>query len=551
MSAKITKITTTLFLMFSGLIIAQQSLGNAFSTTEKIVLHTNATTLVSGETLYYKLYCQDAQNKPGQLSKIAYVCLVDSQRNTVFIQKLYLENGVAQGDFFVPSSLTSGSYKLVGYTKWMTGQPKVNYPQLDVAIVNPFAPADKAGSELSFKTMRLSSAKAAIAPKKSSWATREKVELGISVPSKGHYSLSVRRKDSLFMLFPEMSASAQNTFVLSESTVLPELRGESISGKVSSKSGNSVKGVTVSLSFPGKDFTTKVIDTRPDGSFTFTLDKPYFQQDAIVQVGGANRQDYLLVLDKLPQPDFSRFEFQAFPVTASAKNAIAQRAVATQIENAYFARKKDSIPAFASKSAFYAPSGTVFKLDEYTRFPTFAETLTEVVEGTFYTKNGDKYSVSVRENILGYDPVGGSMVIVDGIWLPDPTELFDYPAKNIDRITAIPGTYYLGSQGFNGLVSVQTKDGNYEPKSKGDFIRNEKLPRPFPAKRYFAPDHAAPTDRRIPDYRYQLAWIPDFSGDEPTIGFYASDVKGVFEAVLEGVSEEGTPVFATAEFEVK
>ena len=544
------QITTAILLIFSGVLLAQQNVTPAFSATEKIRLHTNATTLVSGETLYYKLYCHDAGNRPGQLSKIAYVSLVGPDRKAVFTQKLYLENGVAQGDFFIPSSLNSGSYKLVGYTKWMAGQPVTEIPQLDVAVINPFAPAGKMGSEMSYKSMRLSSLNASVTAKKPTWAAREKIELDITLPSDGNYSLSVRRKDSLSTLFPEQSTESQSTFKLSESRFMPELRGETISGKLTTKNGAAVSGITVSLSFPGKSFATKVINTRNDGSFTFTLDHPYFQSEAVLQVGSENRENFTVTLDDLPQPDFSSLTFAPFPVTEAARSNIKAHAVASQIENAYFVRKKDSIAAFATIPNFYEPSGTVYKLDDYTRFATFAETLTEVVEGTYFTKKDNKYSVHVREFIVAYDPTGDSMVLVDGIWLPDPSELFDYPAKNIDRITSIPGTYYLGSKGFNGLVSVQTKEGKYQPKSEGSYILKDKLPRPFPPKNYYAPDYSANNDTRIPDYRYQLAWIPKLE-NQKTVAFYASDVKGTFEAVIEGFAQDGTPVFATAAFEVR
>jgi len=52
---------------------------------ETVFLSTNATTFVTGETLYYKLNCLKLSDKtPSNFSKTAYVELVDSDKKTVF-----------------------------------------------------------------------------------------------------------------------------------------------------------------------------------------------------------------------------------------------------------------------------------------------------------------------------------------------------------------------------------------------------------------------------------------------------------------------------------
>jgi len=49
---------------------------------------------------------------------------------------------------------------------------------------------------------------------------------------------------------------------------------------------------------------------------------------------------------------------------------------------------------------------------------------------------------------------------------------------------------------------------------------------------------------RIPDYRNQLLWIPNFKLDrqEKIIKFFTSDNKGVYEICLEGFTNDGKPV---------
>ncbi|HJY14314.1 MAG TPA: hypothetical protein VJ304_16075, partial [Flavobacterium sp.] len=91
---------------------------------ESVYVHANASTFVTGETLLYKIYCLKSSDKtPSIISKIAYVELVDSNKKSVFKTKIALENSYGQGDYFIPTTLKTGNYKLIGYTDWMLNKP--------------------------------------------------------------------------------------------------------------------------------------------------------------------------------------------------------------------------------------------------------------------------------------------------------------------------------------------------------------------------------------------------------------------------------------------
>ena len=76
---------------------------------ETVFVHMNASFFFAGEYLYYKVYCLDKNTKNlSAISKIAYVELVGEDRTKVFAQKIRLENGEGEGDFFIPVSIPSG-----------------------------------------------------------------------------------------------------------------------------------------------------------------------------------------------------------------------------------------------------------------------------------------------------------------------------------------------------------------------------------------------------------------------------------------------------------
>jgi hypothetical protein len=81
---------------------------------EKVFMHYNTSIIFPGEYLYYNFHCLlDKQGTTSRLSKIGYVELVGADKQIIMRQKLALKNGRAQGDFFIPTDIPSGNYKLV------------------------------------------------------------------------------------------------------------------------------------------------------------------------------------------------------------------------------------------------------------------------------------------------------------------------------------------------------------------------------------------------------------------------------------------------------
>ena len=90
---------------------------------EKIFVHYNSSLLFPGEYLYFKLY--NLNSDTGNLSrnsKLAYVELIGQDESKIFKQKILLDNCRGQGDFFIPTNVPSGKYKLLAYIKLIRNQ---------------------------------------------------------------------------------------------------------------------------------------------------------------------------------------------------------------------------------------------------------------------------------------------------------------------------------------------------------------------------------------------------------------------------------------------
>jgi hypothetical protein len=552
------------------------------STQETIFLHANTSTFLTGETLFYKLYCLNPlNNKPSQISKIAYIELVDNEKKSFQKNKVYLEKGIGAGDYFIPTTLKTGNYKLIAYTKWMLNNPKSQTFEIDIFIINPFQ-TQKPNENVTFdNTLKnnISSSQSYTTNSyadnekridfefdKESYYTREKATLKIKslteTIEKGNYSVSIRKTDQIPTLkqttpqefIAKTSGSYENNTITSYAYI-PELRAELITGSIVSKSNSSVSNKSISLSLPGKEYVLKIVKTNSDGKFAFLLDHfPNFSS-AIMQILDPNPSDYSIVLDPLPTFDTSKLKFSSkLNLTENLKSDIEDRSTASQIQNAYYQTKKDSLVQEAVISPFFNTIEKTYILDDYTRFPTLKENVVEVIIELYYRKNNGKYQLRVRNDHKDLESYGPPLVIVDGLQIQDPSDLFEYNMGNVDKVSLITEPYVYGPDLYGGLISFETKNSDFATNYVKKYLKTTDIQRPNPEKVYYNPDYSSGnTLKRIPDYRYQLLWKPNLKLDqkEDNISFYTSDLKGNFEVVLEGFTEEGKPVYVSKNITVK
>lgn len=543
---------------------------------ESIFVTTNAGIFLTGEILQYKLFCLNNQdNTASTYSKITYVELVDSNKKSLFTQKLFLENGAGNGDFFIPTTLETGNYKLVGYTSWMLNKSNPDYFNIDISIINPYQINTKTQDnnilENDFSKKIKPSTKTtddnvSIQINKTKYSNREKVDVKIKLQgtkiNKGNFSMSVRKIDE-FSLKNKLSSkefitskkirNIENSFN-EGNIIIPELRGEIISGKISSKSGtNSIENKNISLSIPGENYAFEITKTNKNGEFLFNLEKSFPSTNVIVQIIESDKENYKIEINKIQSPNYSSLTFNELHLNPELKEIIEEKAIASQIENAYYNNKKDSIPSIKSTTKFYDPLSKEYILDNYTRFPTLKETVIEIVDGMYFKTTNNNYTLHLYDYDVNSELQIPSLVLVDGLIIQDINELFEHKADLFYKINIIKGGYYFGSKLYNGLIAFTTKKYDYDSKLKGDFIIRPDILRPLEKKEYYQPNYTNNLNSRIPDYRYQLLWIPEIKleNKEQTISFFTSDVTGEFEILLEGFSEDGTPIYTSEIIEVK
>ncbi|NAS13068.1 hypothetical protein [Poritiphilus flavus] len=542
---------------------------------ESLYLHQSSSILFPGEYLYYSIYCLNTRSlKMSNISQVAYVELLGEDGSKIFTNKIKLRRGMGQGDFFLPVDVPSGNYKLVAYTNWMKNAGSRQFFKSDLAVINPYRSDQSAilasEEEVQDSTTNVLSnlstdSPVALLTDKDTYGNRERVELILKNYRGnlgfGTYSLSVRKLDD-FKAPPQITATAnaeEYSAKLKEvpnrvnSVVfIPEQRGELFSGRVvNANTGDPVKKEYIGVSLPGKDFQTKSALTDDKGNFVTYLNKPYNTDIAVLQLMDGNQSPHKYTIADLSDWDFDLKDFYNFKISVKDREAILERSLNNQLENAYFQVKPDTLKAAEVTDPFDGEIPLVFELEDYTRFGTLRETLVEVVEHVWVKKEDkDSYTFWVREPL---EPLNSEytafppLVTIDGILVPDHNSILDYDARSIKSIGVLRDRYVLGSKTYQGLVVLETLNGDYIDKVRKPSNGIIPLLKPSPEKEYYRPAYTeenSPEFARIPDFRTQLLWEPRLVVQSPEIPlpFYTSDVAGTYEIRLEGYTSYGKPI---------
>ena len=110
---------------------------NKGALTEKVFAHTDKNFYLAGEIVWFKLYVVNGDdNTPIDLSKVAYVEVLDKNQKPILQGKIALEKGTGNGSLYIPVSFNSGVYRLRAYTNWMKNFDPGYYFEKPITIIN-------------------------------------------------------------------------------------------------------------------------------------------------------------------------------------------------------------------------------------------------------------------------------------------------------------------------------------------------------------------------------------------------------------------------------
>ena len=532
----------------------------------------NNNLFLAGERLHYRAFCLSGSGDASSLSEVMYVSLRTDEDSIVFDHKIRLNEGAAHGFFFIPTTIQTGVYRILSFTNFALNNTDHPVSQDEIYIINPFVkPAKASGEKLDRKVISLAPETSnpvdqatkrdiSLTTDKSSYALREKISLTmvntVGALASGNYAVSIRKLAPLQL--PEVG-SHRVKYEYSEKNIfhLPELRGELLSGRVvTAELEQPVPNKEVAFSLPGSDYIFKLAKTNKDGRFFISIDESYGNGDAIVQVVGEDREQFKVIIESGRLNALSRRTASVLELDPEIKNWLEERSVQVQIQNAYFNEENIVLTGEAPVERFYKDIGRGYELDEYTRFPTMRETFIEVIKVARIRKREGKdvfevfdpdhpYKIGPFSNL---DP----LLLVDGVFMQDASDVIAISAQEVKHIHVYPAPYRYGPIIFRGIIDIETKEGNVVSLVGSEQLNSIRMAGPQTRRNYATPDYASASQDRIPDYRVQLLWEPNVRIDTQEVlqHFYASDLPGTYQIVLQGYTEQGRYLQVKSYFEV-
>jgi len=555
---------STFILLFVFLGIYQIGVAQKFSLKEETKLILNDNKIVTGEKLFFKLFCFDSEAKElSYISKIAYVEIIDKNYEKVSSKKVSLSLGMGDGSIFIPPTFATGQYKIIAYTKWMLNHDREKFYQQDLYIINPFK---ELPAKISVRDSLPNTAKAKsriyssfLSLNKKSLRKREMASIEINTNTDidlENLSISIKKADELnFIKIGKSSnnSSTENLLADTNNSVLPEVRGEVISGKISSDQNKNLENQTLSASIPGEEPLFYVAKTDKEGNFTFTLPKKTTNNTTYLQVLGKEKEAYQIKVDSL-ELNYRFLSFNdSLAISYKTRDQIAQKSISLQIENAYYGIKKDSLqPNSKNIKPFYEGLQKTYLLADFTNFPTLKETIIEIIPEMYVKTNKEAATINLRDynNNSSTGIYGPTLVLVDGVQVQNIQKLLNFSPRKIEKVELVNRGYIYGPSVFNGVINFITNDKDFPYDTSSTYFIEKNISRPQVNITPYQPNYASEKEKlkRIPDFRHQLLWLPKIESEN--IEFYTSDITGNFEITLKGYKNNGELIEEKLEFTV-
>lgn len=543
---------TSLLLCFPGAGQAVASKSVQDYPAESIQVHLSETCLFQGSALAFKIYSTNPEFPETELSRIAFIELLNEEYTPVLRKSILMENGSGEGVLVLPDYMGTGIYTLLCYTNWLKNFGETSFYKQHIVIINPDQdlPLVSDSSDcpgmyaLPGELNQHPDQDLFVCTDKKRYKKREKVSLKITLP--GNFSVSVcYREPSL----TEDQLSAQLQSVSPEKgriEYLPDFKGIRVSGKVENASGKAIAGSRIILSEPGPGTLLKSTISDNGGNFHFLLPPQNGIKDFVFTLpeNGA--------ILKLEEPFWNGFrnppEKQELCLQESTLSYLEEKYYHWQMQKRFnssdFTKKSVATGKETDSSSFHADYSHILKVDDYILLDSLPEFFYELVPNIRFVRNKGKYSIRISDPESGISFEEKPGIFVDGVLYSDHTAVAHIPMHMIDRIAVLPAVYYFSSFTFGGIVDLHTKNSDFSTVPLLPDMTRVMLPLASGSEIiYMAPDYSLlNSQKRTPDFRHLICWEPDVSIETPeetTISFYTGDLSGDFTVKVCGLSDEG------------
>jgi len=519
---------------------------------EKTYLHTDKNYYYPGEKIWYKAYVQiGRQELKDSLSKVLHVELINEEKRVVRNEILKIENGVAWGDLALPDTLKTGNYFLRAYTQWSLNFGDDYIFQTAIPVIA--TSQNLAPSESLAKATTSNRLSVLIQPDRPSYAPRQRITLTVKVardhqPENANLSVSITDADKIF---PGTWAKTivEDSLKFSSAATYARISRpleKDFTYNCSIQPESNARPTSV-LIWPLKQDHGVFAKPNKDLHFQFTVDfsdTSSFIFRAIsnkgIFAGHVTVEKPVIPTIHLPNPP--RLSFAAYEAKDLIRYSYNPAEKSTLLEEVVVRAKKTS----DLNKKIYNPSipstpSRVFELKdlapivESAQDPlSFWQLIADKIPGA--NPHPDYLLLIRRESAqftVNYMPYSADQMMV-----LSPTE--------IERVEFYPPP-------FTSQVFVYLKSGPDQFKTPIEFDRFTLSGFASPSTFYMRDYSKENPDNELPDRRTTIYWQPNVitGAAGATLTFYSADLPAKYRIVVQGLTDEGQPVYGEQIIEVK
>lgn len=530
---------------------------------EKVYLHTDRDYYYPRETIWFKAYL--GYSMPllrDTLSRLLYVELVSPEGEILSSKNIRIRNGFGWGEFVVPHPLAAGEYYLRSYTNWMRNYGKDLYTK-PVPILSYDQNVRIADSE------DLVSGNVKVTPDKSTYQTREKITLTVSLEDKdalpAHLSISITDAEATLPLQQVERITAPGLLEVKLGEAKDEYfdniehfmeRGLSFRGQVVDNKGTP-SPAQVDIVQGNMD---NLISMETDLQGNFLVTGLNFMDSLNFAFKSSNAKGKSFGKVELLGKDVPPFNYSKPTINLDFKSEDALQ----RVQNTYeldmntillnevviedkALQEEEKLAAKVYGNPDYVVKGKDMAGTTAGMNPLIG--LQGRVPGLQVTEYLDEFNIRrVRVRIRGgTSSISGNtnpLILVDGVpW--DVEGLMGLPPSAIDYIEVITrGVSMFGTRGANGVIAIYTKKGPDDAETRTDYISYKiggyTRPRPFSQ-----PDYSEKNTTNRADFRTTIFWNPNVTlsaNNSTVVECYAADVPTRYRIVVEGMTADGKPL---------
>lgn len=537
--------------------------------SERTFLTTDRRVYVAGERVWCSAFCFNASDRRlSELSSVAYYEL-HSMDGMALNGRIALQGGRGAAVFELPSDLPTGNYKIISYTAQSLNEQGVDHSSSGtlITVINASstarvkngvivsdtpvkAPADlmeEGGLVLSLGAVSRSSS----------------MSVSVTNPTASQASLSVSVYHDDGMAGVDSPSLASNIRGMRPGTgftddFLPEYDGEIVRARIVGLDPSQLEALSYRYAFisaPGDMADVYASRISKDGHVAFYTNNIYGSKDLVCEIEGLSEDAVGHLEIVSPFVDFDPGEIPSLTISPSQSDAIMARKASMTVSRAFDADTLyDCLPVRLNR--LFGDGAVSYRLDDYTRFPLMSEVFTEFIPELRARKDDDgKTDIQVRLKDtfeqLHYSH-GSSLIMLDGTPVFDHSKIMAYDPLLVESINVYPYVYLIGSRYFSGVVDIITYKKNLPSMTFNDNVRvydfnGASFPMALTCR-------GIATDENFPDFRQTLLWHPQLEvagGRTESLECVLPPNPGHYRVVVEGTTQDGTPLRAVREFDVR